>query len=192
MQKLLSGVICFAVIFTCLISPGIAPAAEVPAVGGVLPDIRLSPPSDGSEREYLDVSRFGTFKITEIKTQVLVVEIFSMYCPHCQKEAPKVNELYRKIEGNPDLKGRIKLIGLGAGNTQFEVDLFKKKYKIPFPLFADPDFKIYEMLGQLRTPYFVGVNLHMDGSHKIFYSKLGAFESVEGFWESMIRLSGLK
>jgi peroxiredoxin len=167
-----------------------ASAAAPPAVGGNLPDVSLSAPSDRGERSYLGVS--GTFKIPEIKTQVLIIEIFSMYCPYCQKEAPKVNELYQKIEGNPALKGKMKIIGIGAGNSAFEVGTFKKKYNIPFPLFADPDFKIYEQFGQLRTPYFIGVNINPDGSHRVFFSKLGAFEGVDEFLESMIRLSGLK
>ncbi|MBN1662481.1 MAG: redoxin domain-containing protein [Deltaproteobacteria bacterium] len=172
-----------------VIFPAGISAAGPPAVGGALPDVSLSAPSDRGERSYLGVS--GTFKIPQIKAQVLIIEIFSMYCPYCQKDAPKVNELYQKIEGNPALKGKMKIIGVGAGNSAFEVATFKKKYNVPFPLFADPDFKIYEQLGQLRTPYFIGLNINADGSHRIFFSKLGAFEGVDAFLESMIRLSGI-
>lgn len=178
----------FAFMLAVMVFP--AAAETAPAVGGVLPDFSLTAPADRGERAYLGVS--GSFKIPKIKAQVVIIEIFSMYCPYCQREAPKVNDLYEKIEANPKLKGKIKIIGIGAGNTAFEVDTFKKKYRVPFPLFADPDFKIYEKLGRLRTPYFIGVNVNADGSHKIFFSKLGAFEDVDAFLSSMISLSGLK
>jgi peroxiredoxin len=161
-----------------------------PVLGGVLPDISLSAPTDRSDKAYLGIS--GSFKIPQIKAQVVIIEIFSMYCPYCQKEAPKVNALYQKIESDPSLKVKMKLLGIGAGNSPFEVETFKKKYNVPFPLFADPDFKIYEKLGQLRTPYFIGVKMNPDGSYQIFFSKLGAFEDVNTFLELMIKLSGLK
>jgi thiol-disulfide isomerase/thioredoxin len=60
---------------------------------------------------------FGSFKIPEIKANLVIVEIFSMYCPYCQREAPNVNQLYAKIEQNPALKGKIKIIGIGVDTT---------------------------------------------------------------------------
>jgi hypothetical protein len=81
--------------------------------------------------------------------------------------------MYRKIEDDEKLRGRVKLIGIGAGNTSLEVGYFQKKYSIAFPLFADPDFALHKKLGQVRTPYFIGVRIMDDGSHKVYYSKLG-------------------
>jgi hypothetical protein len=49
-----------------------------PAVGGVLPEIILSVPQNDDHREYLGVDG-KTFTIPEIKAQVVIVEIFSMY-----------------------------------------------------------------------------------------------------------------
>jgi thiol-disulfide isomerase/thioredoxin len=164
-----------------------------PPVGGTLPDFTLSAPKDSGEKSYLGLSWLGrSFRIPELKTKVVIVEIFSMYCPYCQAEAPKVNRLYGLIEGNPALKGKIKLIGIGAGNSAYEVGVFKKKYSVAFPLFPDGDFRIHKLMGEVRTPYFIGVKINSDGSHSVFYSKLGAFESAESFLNSMTRLSGLQ
>jgi peroxiredoxin len=168
-------------------------AGAPPAVGGQLPDIKLAMPKDSGDKSYLGLSfGFGSLRIPQVKAQVVIVEIFSMYCPYCQKEAPVVNELYAKIEKNPALKGKIKLIGIGVGNSLYEVGVFKKKYNVPFPLFADADYVIHKQVGEVRTPYFIGVKINPDGSHQIFYSKLGAFEGVDQFLATVIKLSGLQ
>ncbi|NPU83939.1 MAG: TlpA family protein disulfide reductase [Syntrophaceae bacterium] len=164
-----------------------------PPVGGTLPEFTLSAPKDGGEKSYLGLSWLNrSFRIPELKAQVVIVEIFSMYCPYCQAEAPKVNQLYGMIEGNPVLKGKIKILGIGVGNSPYEVGVFKKKYNIPFPLFPDGDFRIHKLMGEVRTPYFIGVKIGSDGSHSVFYSKLGAFDSADSFLKSVIRLSGLQ
>jgi peroxiredoxin len=170
-------------------------AVSPPAVGGSLPDFQLPAPKDSADKNYLGVSGSffsGPFKIPQIKANVIIIEIFSMYCPYCQAEAPNMNSLFSRIESNPDLKGKIKLLGIGAGNSEYEVGVFKKKYHVAFPLFPDGDFKIYDVIGEVRTPYFIGVKINSDGSHQVFYSKLGAFESVDRFLNQIIQLSGLK
>ena len=52
--------------------------SQPPAVGGVLPEFTLSVPQNDDHREYLGVAG-KTFTIPEIKAQVIIVEIFSMY-----------------------------------------------------------------------------------------------------------------
>jgi thiol-disulfide isomerase/thioredoxin len=171
--------------------PIAATAAAPPAVGGVLPDIRLAAPKDSVEKNYLGLSGSGVFTIPQIRTNVVVIEIFSMYCPYCQAEAPVVNSLYSKIENDAALKGKVKLIGIGVGNSPFEVDVFRKKYTIPFPLFADGDFVIHKMVGEVRTPYFIAVRINPDGSHRVVASKLGRLEGVDQFLASIAKLAGL-
>jgi thiol-disulfide isomerase/thioredoxin len=184
---------CIVVIIVCTFSYSLSLAGSPPAVGGVLPDIKLSMPKDLADKNYLGLGifGFGSFTIPEIKANVVIIEIFSMYCPYCQREAPNVNQLYEKIEQNAALKGKIKIIGIGVGNTAYEVGTFKKKYSVPFPLFTDADYVIHKMVGEVRTPYFIGVKLNQDGSHQVIYSKLGEMEGVDQFLATMMRLSGL-
>jgi peroxiredoxin len=175
-----------------LCGPAAGRAAGTPQVGGQLPDFTLGVPKDAAEKTYLGLSGSGAFKIPQIRAQIVVVEIFSMYCPYCQKEAPNVNRLYEKIEADPALRGKIKLLGIGVGNSAFEVGVFRKKYSIPFPLFPDGDFVLHKLLGEVRTPYFIGVKIGPDGSHQVIHSRLGAFESVDKFLDEIVKTSGMK
>ncbi len=132
----------------------------------------------------------GTFTIPQIKAKVVIVEIFSMYCPYCQKEAPVVNELYRKIHSNNQIKDSVKLIGIGAGNTAFEVEHFRNTYQIPFPLFPDGSFSIHKTIGEVRTPYFFIIGINKDGTHRILLSKPGRLKDPDKFLDTIIQHAG--
>jgi peroxiredoxin len=167
-------------------------ANRPPQKGDVLPVMNLPMPKNPAEKGYLGLSGDGFFRIPQIKANVVVIEIFSMYCPYCQKDAPGVNELYNLIETNSDLKNKIKLIGIGAGNSTYEVEVFKKTYTVPFPLFPDKDFVIHKACGEVRTPYFIVVKINDDKTHQIVHSQLGDYPGAEPFLELVLRSSGLK
>ncbi|MCP4691927.1 MAG: TlpA family protein disulfide reductase [Desulfobacterales bacterium] len=151
----------------------------------------MATPADASQRAHLGLSAGETFTLFEIEADVLIIEIFSMYCPHCQREAPLVNRLHDAIEKRGRDKGRVKLIGVGAGNSNFEVNVFREKYQVPFPLFADEDFTIHKQLGETRTPYFFAVRTRPDGAREVVYSKLGGFKDPARFLEMIVKRAGL-
>ncbi len=167
-------------------------ATKPPEKGETLPVFRLPIPKNPAERAYLGLSGDGLFQIPQIKAGVVIIEIYSMYCPFCQKDAPGINELYHRIEGNPDLKNKIKIIGIGAGNTPFEVEMYKKTYSVPFPLFPDKDFLIHKACGEVRTPYFIVVKINDDGTHRIVHAQLGNYPGAEPFLEIILKASDLK
>jgi peroxiredoxin len=115
-----------------------------------------------------------------------------MYCPHCQRSAPFVNDLFQSIQGRTDLKQRIKIIGIGIGNSPYEVDLFKNKYGILFPLFPDQDGTISKMLGVSSTPTFIGAKINRDGTTEQFYFTSGELTDAANFLSEILNLSGLK
>ena len=177
-----------AVLLVSLASAGTTP----PQPNRPLPDFKLPVPEQAADKDYLGLTTTGSFTITQIKAPVVIIEIFSMYCPYCQREAPEINRLYEIIETTPNLKGKIKLIGIGAGNTPFEVQVFKGKYNVPFPVFSDEDFTLHKAFGEVRTPFFIGVRINDDGTHRVFYAKLGGIEGADSFVKLILRLSGLE
>lgn len=180
-----------AALLLLLFTPAVLSAGEKkapPESGDAFPAVTLPVPEAAEHRDYLELDReTGNFEIDRIGAEILIIEIFSMYCPHCQREAPAVNALYERIEAGAGLKGKVKLIGIGAGNSAYEVNVFREKYEVPFPLFPDPDYEIYGRLGDVRTPYFFAVALKDQGPDQIIYSELGAIETPEHFLDQITR-----
>jgi len=161
-----------------------------PQEGDLFPDVKLAMPDAAEQRNYLGLSQGKSFAVTDIKATIVIIEILSMYCPHCQREAPLVNELYRVIEGNPAYRGTVKLIGIGAGNSAFETKVFREKYDVPFPVIPDGDFYLHRELGEARTPFFIGVRIE-EGTARVFYAKLGGFEKPDEFLKLLLDRAGL-
>lgn len=162
-----------------------AAAPDAPHETFVLPAL-----GDPAQRAYLGIETTGDFALSDIQTQILIIEVFSMYCPHCQREAPNVNQLYRSISEDPDLQNRIKLIGIGVRNTTFEVNHFRQSFQVPFPLFPDRSRDLARRLDVRETPTFIGY-VWKNGKPRRFLHAPGRMGKVNDFLANVIRQSGL-
>ena len=182
----------FVLIFFLVFHNFLYAGGKTPLKGDVFPDITLTVSEKTLENDYLGLTAKGSFRISGIKAEVLIIEIYSMYCPYCQKEAPNVNELYQIISKSEDIKNKVKIIGIGAGNTPFEIDVFRNQYTIQFPLFSDETFKIHKAIGEVRTPYFFVVKKNTDGSNTLIYSKVGSIQDPGQFLDIILKEAGLR
>lgn len=161
----------------------------------VMPVVDLKLPDNQSHINYLGIDGIPgeTFSIADIKTDILLIELFSMYCPYCQAEAPLVNEFYELATAQEKEKGvRIKMIGLGASNNQFEVDYFRDTYNVPFPLFPDKDLSMYKKYGGEGTPGFIGCLFKEGELPVIIVRQSGGFDTAEEFLALLLQRAGVR
>ena len=170
-----------------------APDAHPLAVGEPFPALTLSGTLSAEQAAFLGVEDPAQpVALNDIQARVLILEVFSMYCPHCQREAPETVKLYDLIAAR-GLDDRMKLVGLGVGNSQTEVDVFRDKYGLPFPLFPDFDFAAHEACGGVGTPYFYVLLRDDNGEgYTVAVSRLGQMESPELFVDEILAATGLE
>ena len=158
-----------------------------------LPTISLPMPPGTADREYLGLKGApgSVFSIADIDADVLLIMLFSMYCPLCQEKAPAINALYAKLKtaSRPGLK--VVMIGLGANNSELEVAHFRQEYKIRFPLFADHDKKFYKLLGGKATPDFIGCRRDDNKQLTVILRQSGGFVDPDKFFMNVFKESGL-
>jgi peroxiredoxin len=68
----------------------------------------------------------------------------------------------------------LKMIAIASGNTLREVEDFKKKNKIPYPILADQRFDAHSEIGSPRTPYTIWVRRDAQGKGIVVSTHLGA------------------
>ena len=165
---------------------------EAPKSGVELKSIILQWQLNEAEKQYLGLeSTSGAFGLSDIRAKVLIIWLFDMYCPNCQKAAPRVNEVYRLVNSGRH-SNDIKLIGVGAGNSSLEVASFKKKLAIPFPAFPDENLKMAEIMSKSVYPYFLVLRLEQgEKIEVVFGRKLSVFDP-SGFLALVTKESGLK
>lgn len=109
-----------------------------------------------ADRLYLGLSRPGEFTLAEVKARYLLLDFFSDSCPHCILQAPIVNRLFRLLEADPRLSpGTLKLVGLGYYCTPAQLEKWRQKHAVPFPLIPDPQGRLARTLDIPGTPTYV-------------------------------------
>lgn len=167
-----------------------SPASHPLPVGSTMPDLLLRGELTAEHLGHLGLEGPAPHSLSAIKAKTVILVAFSMYCPHCQREAPALNEMNTLI-AERGLAGDVKLIGVGIGNSDFEVQVFQEKYAVTFPLFSDPDFKVNKDIGEVGTPFFYVLNLDSaTGKILVIDTLLGRMTSAEAFLDHALKAAG--
>jgi peroxiredoxin len=163
-----------------------AGAEPIPA-GQPFPDLVLEFQQKESA-DYLGTPGKSRIRLSSIKAQGLIVSIYSLYCPPCHREAEHLNNLYRMMleRGIP-----LKIIGIAAGNSKAEVETYRVKNNVPFPLFEDPEYEFHDALGALPVPSFYVVSLQGE-TPKVALSNVGEAKDEEAFLKKSLSVLGIK
>jgi thiol-disulfide isomerase/thioredoxin len=166
------------VIFLSLILSYSFSWAETKPVGFAIPfpDLTFTQILSKGEQAYLGIPQKETFSFKEIRGNLILIEFISIYCVSCQRQAPIFNELYSSIEKDPGLKGKVKMIGVAAGNNLNEVEIYKKTYQVPYPIISDSKFDAHTAVGSPRTPFSIWVRKDAQGKGIVVSTHLGLMD----------------
>jgi len=147
--------------------------------------VSLPTPQTESERTYLGLSSARPqFLLDEIRTDVLVVDFFDMYCHVCQLRAPHMNDFYKLVQTR-NLSGRVKIVGVGVGDTIREVTIFKEKFGVPFPVFPDRAGSFSKQFGKIRVPNIVVLKKRL-GHFEVVYQDASLPDNPERFLATVL------
>jgi hypothetical protein len=162
----------------------------VPAFGGELPQkgdrlaaFELQSPVAEKDRAYLGITK-PAFRLPDIRSKLLLLEIIGVYCPVCYRQAPIFNTLYNRIEKS-SLKGKVKMLALAAGGNQAEIQYLNEQKQYSFPIAPDPSFDVHKLLGEPRTPF----TLLLNPEGKVLYTHMGVIEDLDAFWKTITELT---
>ena len=115
--------------------------------------------------------------IYELTAPIVVVFMFSPDCEHCQKDAPKIQEIARNWQGRG-----VEFFGIGVNTTVEELKPFVQKHGFQFPVVFDPTNRaIYAKYFVDITPelyilnkdrVIVAKNLHAEQLEEVFQREL--------------------
>lgn len=169
--------------------PEDAPKDIVPhvlAVGENFPACRLAILGSDADRNYLDmVPDSKWLALQDVPAEYVLIEFYNSLCQNCVHQTNVMNGYYRRIENNPHLRGRIKLIGIGVFNTKRAVVKFRKKNKVLFPLFSDRNGLVFECLGQASLPLAYLVRRDAEGRRVIVHMRSEFENGQDAFFEEI-------
>lgn len=188
---MLTGILVLTALTGCTLGRG-AVRSSLPAPDAAsLARVSLPTPGDKEIISYLGLNTAEpAFSLQDIHAEIIVVEIFDMYCAYCQKAAPEVNRFFNLIEQR-GYRERIKFVGIGKRNTQFEINTFRDEYGLEFPIFFDPNGAISANLPNDNiTPFFYVIARATDGTLSVLARQGGGLPSAEALLNAILKAAG--
>jgi peroxiredoxin len=106
------------------------------------------------ECTYLSIDCGKDFALADLAHEVMIVEFLNVYCHTCRLQVPVFNELQSAVDKDPEMKGRVCVIGIAVGNSAEEVQDFKKTYGVRYPVLTDQKKDIFNRTGNIQgTPH---------------------------------------
>ncbi|MCG8637654.1 MAG: TlpA family protein disulfide reductase [Desulfobacterales bacterium] len=178
-----------AVVFFVTAGPA-AGAPDLPLKGGdEFPELELVVPAPPFTLDYLGLGNEERFTLSDVKAELVLVEILSVYCATCQQQVPYYNQLYGMIEEDPRTRGKIKILGIAAGNGEREIANFREEYDVRFPVAEDPGFAMHKAVGGTRTPFTIYVRQDGKGeAGRVVDTHLGPNRDVTDLFEKLLAM----
>lgn len=144
----------------------------------------LPTPEDPVERRALGLSAEATeFELEELKGHRLVLLMFDLYCPACQKSVGNFNRLIEALRAE---HGDVTVLGIGCGDTAFETQRFVQKFKLGVSAVPDRDRRLGARFDLRKTPTVMLLE-RVDGALHPIYQYSGYFgrDQVEALLQTL-------
>lgn len=161
-------------------------AARELGQGDIFPQcelVFLNPLSDG---RYLDLKPdIRSIRLVDIPAEYIFVEFFNERCLGCIREIKTFKSLYSGFQNEKGISEKIKIIGIGTGSNEENVQAFRDRYDIPFPVFADAEWRLFECLGSPALPTAYLLKRNKKGAREIVSVQSGHTENIHALLESI-------
>jgi peroxiredoxin len=136
------------------------------------------PPLDSEQTQtYLGLDAMKPFKVSDIRAKIVVIEFMSARCPHCQANAPIMNDIYKMIQADSGLAD-VKVVAIAIADDKTGVETFKKQFKTPFPILLDENREITRSMGVQATPTTMVVSTE---DAKVLFTRPGVIPDADAF-----------
>jgi len=126
-----------------------------------------------------------SFKLSDYKGKVVVVNFWATWCEPCIEELPSLNNLFqKKIPG-------LELVSVSIDKNQKALDRFfarNKNVKVSFPILQDFDKKVSSLWGTYKVPE----TFIIDPSGRIIHKEIGIRPWDEELTIKFLKLLGNK
>ncbi len=150
-----------------------------PRSGDVFPCLSFPNALAVEEKRYLGIGEKETFSLANIEANVLVINFLDTNCVYCIKSLSAFKEVFQKVEQDQDLRNRIKILGIGAGDTPAEIAALNEKYKIPYPIIPATEFEANRTVNEPTVPFVVVTRRDQQGEWVVATVHVGLTFSAE-------------
>jgi len=132
------------------------------------------------ELKALKLSAAKTFSLSDLKAEIVVVEMLNVHCHTCRLQMPIFNKLWDAIQADKVLKAKVAMIGITVGNNAEEIVAFRRDFQPHYPILADPFKEVYNSLSDPKgTPQTYIIRRGAGDAWFILYHHRRAVESYE-------------
>jgi len=131
----------------------------------------------------------GTFLLSEVPGDLLLLEFFNRYCLTCQRQAPYLASFHEAALAG-DLAGRARVLSVGVGNRAKDLAGFRRDFGASYPIAPDPFFDRLLELGDPGGTPFTAFLLRREGGWVLADFHLGLQGDTELMARSRVLLEG--
>jgi len=133
---------------------GSSATARALNVGDPFPNFTVANTLSEEQCAYLKIPPNKPIQLSAIPHDVVIIEFLNVYCHTCRQQVPIFNELKKAIDNDPDLRGRVCMLGFAVGNSVEEIATFTKEFGALYPILSDQDKVLFDRTGNIRgTPH---------------------------------------